>query len=428
MIEQPKLFGDAKTREKLSTNLTTRRHPIHRWFNFIAGFSPEFVSGCIDEAGLESEDVLIDPFAGLSTTLLQANFKGVRSIGFEAHPFFYDISQAKLFPPSDLQQVNTIESLCGSGVEPYAGPLTDVWTQDAANFLQKLITETDLRFLASALLLQDFVESVEIPLYRLVVSRVLELTAKSQTDGIYKAPTTEKKSTPYEIAFKKVCDEIRSDISAMGRNLESKAVLYPTSSENMSTVESESCSLCITSPPYLNNFDFAEMTRMELYFWRYAGSWKEITERVRRKLIINTTTAPTDLKREQDLYSGMLSVGFRRQIDPLVDDLEQQKHKRARKKDYYRLIYPYFAQMQTVFRELRRVLKPDSDIHIIVADAALYGVHLQTEKLLAELMEENGLQVLEVQNLRSRGGRWKLEKRQGANKSLGEFRIHARRI
>ena len=29
------------------TNLTTHRHPVDRWFNFIAGFSPEFVSSCI---------------------------------------------------------------------------------------------------------------------------------------------------------------------------------------------------------------------------------------------------------------------------------------------------------------------------------------------------------------------------------------------
>ena len=28
---------------------------------------------------------------------------------------------------------------------------------------------------------------------------------------------------------------------------------------------------CVSSPPYLNNFDYADATRLELYFWaRYA--------------------------------------------------------------------------------------------------------------------------------------------------------------
>ncbi len=37
----------AASKAKLPTNLTTKKHPVHRWMNFIAGFSPEFVSSCI---------------------------------------------------------------------------------------------------------------------------------------------------------------------------------------------------------------------------------------------------------------------------------------------------------------------------------------------------------------------------------------------
>jgi len=35
----------------------------------------------------------------------------------------------------------------------------------------------------------------------------------------------------------------------------------------MQAVAADSGSLIVTSPPYLNNFDFAEMARMYLYFW-----------------------------------------------------------------------------------------------------------------------------------------------------------------
>ena len=160
----------------LSTSITANRYPIHRWFNFIAGFSPEFVSHYIGQANLGTGEILIDPFSGLSTTLVQANVAGVRSIGFEPHPFLYDMSLAKLFPPNDRQEVDAIEYMAQVNAEPYRGELTDVWTQDALTFLRKLVSEPDLRLLAAARNLESNLEPCQQPLYRLIISRVLEVS------------------------------------------------------------------------------------------------------------------------------------------------------------------------------------------------------------------------------------------------------------
>ncbi|HEY0752812.1 MAG TPA: hypothetical protein VGD98_02440 [Ktedonobacteraceae bacterium] len=426
-MQQIEMFPQEPRKEILPTNITANRYPVHRWFNFIAGFSPEFVTDCIQKANLSTDEIVIDPFAGLSTTLVQASFNNIRSVGFEVHPFFYDMSLAKLFPVMQEQSLNEIEGFIQHDVEPYIGKLEAIWTQDAWTFLAKLIPEPELRFLASALLAEDQVDLGKRPLYRLILSRVLELTAHAQTDGIYKAPTTEKISVPYLIALKKVCNEIREDLPIVREIFQQKAILYPISSGNMTPLLDESCSLCVTSPPYLNNFDFAEMTRMELYYWRYAGSWHEITERVRRHLIVNTTTVPTDIKHDQAHFSEMLSEAICLQIQPIIDELKEQRHNRKGKKDYYLLVFPYFAQMQSVIREVYRVLRPNSSFHLIVADAALYGVHISTEAFLSMLMQESGFEIQKIERLRNRGERWVLEKRQGSTKVLGEFHIHARR-
>jgi len=422
MQNNSSLIGNISDKN-LPTNLTTNYHPIHRWYNFIAGFSPEFVSQCIQESALKQDEVIIDPFAGLSTTLVQSNLEGMNAIGFEVHPFFYEISCAKISPPNE-EQLNDIELRCQS-IQPYIEDLINIWSPDALTFLLKLIPEPYLRCLASALSIEDQLSLEQRPAYRLIISRVLELASSSQTDGIYKAPTTQKESIPYQVALKKVCDEIRSDIKLIRHNLTGKSHLYPITAESMLPIGDESCSLCITSPPYLNNFDFAEMTRMELYFWRYANSWNEITQKVRRKLIVNTTTAPTDLKRNQQQFKKTLSEDFQSYILPLFEELQQKKKERSGKKDYYLLLYPYFAQMQSVFRELNRILKPKSSLHLVIADSALYGVHIETEKLLSQLMLENGFNIVRIRTLRTRGERWVLEKRQGAKNPLGEFHIHA---
>jgi DNA modification methylase len=415
----------AEPAHRLPTNLTTYRHPVHRWFNFIAGFSPEFVTACFKKAGLKSDDTVIDPFAGLCTVLVQANLEGLSSIGFETHPFFYDIATAKLYPPNEVGVIDAIEA-CAANVEPYRGNLTDLWSPDATAFLTKLIPEVELRLLLSALQRESQIEPMHRPLFRLVISRVLELAAGSQTDGIYKAPTTKKKSKAYLEALSEVSQLVRDDLPVV-RGLAGRGTLYPTTSEQMVEIGRESCSLCITSPPYLNNFDFAEMTRMELYFWRYASSWSEITDRVRRRLIVNTTTAPADLKRDAR-FASSLSAEFRSRIDPIVEALEAQRAVRAGKKEYDRLVYPYFSQLQATFRELARVLKPGSPFHLIIGDAALYGIHVRTHTLLAELMAANGFEVQNVERLRTRGERWILDKRTGAQEPLGEYEIYAKRL
>jgi DNA modification methylase len=425
-MNQLTFFNDTLPKQKLPTNLTTRNHAVHRWFNFIAGFSPEFVSQCIEESRVNATDgVLIDPFAGMSTALVQANMDGVQSVGYEPHPFFYDISKAKIHL-TDTECVSEIQQVCES-LGLFQNDLSSVWSTDALKFLMKLVPESELRILASALQVEPLLPVQNRPMFRLVVSRLLEHTAQSQTDGIYKAPTSAKRSRGFAESVSPVCNEIREDLNAVSNFCRDRATLYAKSSELMTELGDGSCSICVTSPPYLNNFDFAEMTRMELYFWKYAGSWGEITERVRRKLIVNTTTAPADLKRRQDDFRNTLSSDLVAELVPVVTELRSRKKERAGKKDYDLLVYPYFAQMQRVIAELARVLLPDAPLHLLVADAALYGVHIHTERFLAMIMRQKGFDVVAVERLRSRGERWILEKREGSSTPLGEFHIYARR-
>jgi DNA modification methylase len=425
-MSQLVFFRDTLSKSKLPTNLTTRNHAVHRWFNFIAGFSPEFVSSCIESSGVKAnKGVLIDPFAGMSTALVQANIEGVRSIGYDPHPFFYDMSQAKLeLGASEI--IDQVEVIC-KGLAPCLEDLSSVWGPNAVKFLIKLVPDTELRILASA-----FLEEHRIPkkirlMFRLIVSRALEATTKSQTDGIYKAPTSAKRSKRFHEAIPEICEEIREDLYLVSKFYVNRAMLYASSSQHMNEVQDGSCSLCVTSPPYLNNFDFAEMTRMELYFWKYAKSWGDITELVRRKLIVNTTTAPTDLKRRQSLFKNSLPPGLIAHLEPLVTELRATKKERGGSKDYDLLVYPYFSQMSEVISELYRVLAPNASLHLLVADAALYGVHIHTEHFLASLMSEIGFDLVKVDRLRNRGDRWVLDKRQGSSMPLGEFHIHARR-
>ncbi len=412
----------------LPTNLTTGRHPIHRWYNFIAGFSPEFVGECISAQQYEGQFndlTLIDPFAGCGTSLVEANFRGIASVGFEPHPFFADVTGAKTEFPTDDRAWDIIrEVACGCLGQPAAPE--EVWGPDALRFLRKLIPSSELPILARAVLQEAQIPVGLQPIYRMAMSRVLELTSFAQTDGIYKAPASSKSSKSFRFGLREVLGQLRTDVDMLDATWKNRSRLIRHSAEAMPELATESCTISVTSPPYLNNFDFAEMTRMEIYFWRIAGSWREITEKVRRNLVVNTTTAPTDMKRSQDRYRRIVPMSLQSTLHTWVDLLTEEKARRAGKKDYHLLIFPYFGQMTEILQETWRVLRPGGSLYMIVADSALYGVHIHTESVLSQIMVEVGFDDVVVHSLRDRGNRWILHKRLGPPKGLlGEFCIRA---
>src|SRR3972149_2024633 len=60
--------------------------PIHRWVPWIAGFSSEFVKDALRRY-LDGKGTVLDPFAGVGTTLIEAVLLGHDVIGFEINPY-----------------------------------------------------------------------------------------------------------------------------------------------------------------------------------------------------------------------------------------------------------------------------------------------------------------------------------------------------
>ena len=260
----------------------------------------------------------------------------------------------------------------------------------------------------------------------LVLSKIVDLSSHSQTDGVYKAPTSLKGALSPLAACNEVTQMIRTDLTGNKTwNYNQCGSIIYSSSEDMSAVQEESISIVVTSPPYLNNFDYAEMTRMLLYFWEIATSWADIADKVRSKLIVNTTTALKGQKEKQNDYRKTIPIEICSQLDTLVKQLREQRKIKAGKKEYDFLIYPYFSQMTNVLRECYRCMKQDAPIHIMVADAALYGIHISTPQLLQSILDNLGFRETQCSLVRQRGYRWILAKREGSKKGLSEYHVQA---
>ena len=76
----PQPLGSLQVNDTRGTFKDGLKAPIHRWFPYPVGFSPELVKALIEEAKLPEGARFYDPFAGTATSLITA-----RRAGLEAH-------------------------------------------------------------------------------------------------------------------------------------------------------------------------------------------------------------------------------------------------------------------------------------------------------------------------------------------------------
>lgn len=372
---------------------------------------------------MELGSIFLDPFAGCGTSLVVAAERGLCAVGYDPHPIFNRICSAKL-PPADAQCI--VQKSRDILFEGFQRPVSSRVLSDCQKaFLSKLYPLDILESLLGARELLRVSDLAKNDIAFLMLSRIVDKCSHSQTDGIYKAPTSKKASVSPALACAEIANMLLEDLASLdGTEPWQRGTIIRQSSQTMEQLISESVSIVVTSPPYLNNFDYAEMTRMLLYFWNFAASWGDITDKVRHSLIVNTTTALKGQRPLQAIHRENISKTIHQELDVLVSTLGKRKREKKGKKDYDLLIYPYFSQMTDVLRESLRVLRKGAPIHIVIADAALYGVHISTPQLLQSCMKEIGFSKVSCDLIRHRGHRWTLAKREGSPIGLGEYHLY----
>lgn len=73
--------------------------PLHRWVPWVAGCSADFVPDCLDKylpQTRKSRSWVLDPFAGVGTTLVEAYLDGRNVVGFEINPYAALATRLKL--------------------------------------------------------------------------------------------------------------------------------------------------------------------------------------------------------------------------------------------------------------------------------------------------------------------------------------------
>ena len=190
-----------------------------------------------------------------------------------------------------------------------------------------------------------------------------------------------------------------------------RAQIVEGDSRQEQNIDANSIDLAFTSPPYLNNYDYADRTRLEMYFWGEALTWGDITERVRTRLMMSATTqinrSDYDQKHLLNEDLGLLLPSMTVELREKIAVLSQLRLQKGGKKSYDIMVAGYFNDMLCVIRETFRILKPGASFVLILGDSAPYGVYIPTHTYLGEIGKAIGFVSYEVEQLRTRGGKWK---------------------
>lgn len=73
----------------------TEDQPVHGWYRFVLSYPPHLVRRYAQSFNLGVKDLLLDPFCGTGTTLVEAKKHRIPSVGCEAHPFAALVSRVK---------------------------------------------------------------------------------------------------------------------------------------------------------------------------------------------------------------------------------------------------------------------------------------------------------------------------------------------
>lgn len=394
------------------TFLDNMKLPIHRWFRYSAGFSADWVRSILREK--PSVNMVLDPFAGSATTLLAGNAEHVNTMGFEMHPFIYRIAEIK------VKALNADVRLLTKRFNDFYKRFSEFPTEPPDSLpalLYKCYADQDLAKLAAMknLFQAEYDDSsLESEILWLCITSILRKTSNVGTaQWQYILPNKKKNnSADPAIAFKEKAAQILSDIQYAKQNgWVNASTILNTDARQPKVDEADFVDLVVTSPPYPNNYDYADATRLELSFWGEVEGWKDLQSKVRQYLIRSCSqhSAAEKLDMDQLLQSKNLQP-IHKELSEACEQLAEIRLKKGGRKTYHTMAAAYFSDLAQVFISLRKLCRDNSRVCFVIGDSAPYGIYLNVDKWLGELAMAAGFIDYKFEKIRDRNIKWKNRK------------------
>ena len=395
-----------------TTFIHNMRLPIHGWYRFPAGFSAEWAQKVIQNHRETIHKLaVLDPFAGVGTTVLAGENVGLLACGVEAQPFIQRIAAAKLLWHTDIKEfyefarVVTDRAKNRISQNPlYPKLIQGCFSEESLNDL------SDLRYAWEES--DDGSPSATLTWLALVaILRACSSAGTAPWQYVLPSKTKSKVLVPYE-AFNLQVGKMLSDMNTWQMlKVRHDGKVFLDDARLLETISDNSVGLVVTSPPYANNYDYGDATRLEMTFFGEVLGWGDLHEKARKRLVRSCSQHASIEKLDLGaLLNELRGTTFLDEISSVCQSLVLERLNHGGKKDYHLMVAAYFADMRKIWTALRRVCADGSKACFVIGDSAPYGVYVPTDRWLGELALDGGFKSYGFEKVRDRNIKWKNRK------------------
>lgn len=393
------LFRDDLAFGKLVTYVTNKTEPIFGWFRYKEGFSRRLVEQVLlREWQLPYDSLVFDPFAGCGTTLLACQQLGYPALGTDIMPLAVFVSRVKLRRDYNIQELETAVSKLLSETSTSTGKswpkvrIIDLafsqQTKEGILFYRELIQSVPDEATRDFLML-GLLASIEEASYTSKDGQFLRL--------ISRPPKAIRMVLEAKLA--RMLSDLRNLFAHFdGKESPEQAQIFLGDARHLPKDASRyrgKVAGIITSPPYLNRYDYSRTYALELcllYDENGEPCVKDFEDlkNIRHSLL------------RSHIESRAATTSFVK-VPALGEILENLEPKQLNNPRIPIMIEGYFEDMNLVIAQMSQMLKKGGLVALVVANARFEDEIIPVDLILSEIAASHGLETTEVRITRYKG-------------------------
>ncbi|MBF0344304.1 MAG: hypothetical protein HQL06_08745 [Nitrospirae bacterium] len=353
---------------------------IHRYPpKYIPDYSQWAIKKYLKQGGM-----IIDPFIGSGVTALTAiQFPYTNICGFDIDPLACLISKTKVTPLSEdkLLQIrdDIIDRVSHSKVTPYKPHVIDILHWFNIGEVE------DLGCIRS--IIDDYKQDVDIYNFLLVTFSSIIQKCSLVADRESKAFVSKKVIKIPAEAKSTFKNKLRQNVASI---ISTSKVISSSSSCHIGCCDAKEISdayfkqsqfqadLAISSPPYINSFDYPRSTKLS-YMW--IGDILDVNNmNAHQRKFIGTEYISSEYYKKSNL-TGV----------PTLDSQILCMFKKDKKKAG--IVYKYFYDMSLHLREMTKVLKKGAHYILVVGTSNILGEEIMTHSHLTNIAIQHGFEL-----------------------------------
>ena len=382
-----------------------RMSPGLRWMKYKEGFSGKLVETLIED--VKSEAVL-DPFSGIGTTPLTAAGRGLKGVGIEIMPVGVLAAEAMASAANRLDW-RTLEKEGQSlieWVESNRKPSQEHAFRHVRITESAFPKETEVGLARAREYIAGVKDSATLMMLNFICMSILEDISYTRKDGQYlrwdyrsgknvggrlNKVSIHSLSSALRTRLHDIKDDMGPLMAKYGRGM--PKFINGSCLNVLRDMPEGSFDTVITSPPYVNRYDYTRTYALELAWLGY--NQKDFTD-LRQELLSATVENKSKQTQLEGYYgdNALLkkAISMYEDQDAIMEVTQALgEHKNELSNPHViRMIKGYFLEMAVVISELGRLVRPGGTVFMVNDNVQYHGEEVPVDLILSEFAEHSG--------------------------------------